>query len=94
MNITWKELYAIVIAVHKWGVHGSIRKYYDNLTVWAKDSTNFLRSWPWYGYYIFVLHVITLMLGIQHISGTENKIAGAISHFQHIRFRELVPMYT
>ena len=64
MNITWKELYVIIIAVHTWGVswqHQKILFNCDNLTVvniWAKVAPNLLKSWPWYGYYSIVLHVM------------------------------------
>ena len=68
MNITWKELHAIIMAVHTWGVswqHQKILFSCDNLTVvdiWAKGSTKSPEIMVLYGYYIFVPCVITLLL--------------------------------
>ena len=68
MSIAWNELYAIVMAVHIWGIYSNVKKYYyfncDNQTVvdiWEKVAPNLPKSWHWYGCYIFVLHITTFM---------------------------------
>ena len=97
MNITWKELYAIVLAVHTWGFSWQRQKILfncDNLMVvdiWAKGSTKSPEVMALVRLLYFCTACYNINVSVQHISGTENKIADAISRFQDIRFRELAP---
>ena len=45
----------------------------------------------WWHSTVIVFLCYNINVSVQHISGTENKIASAISCFQDIRFRELAP---
>ena len=97
MNITWKELYVIVMAVHTWGFSWQRQKILfncDNLTVvdiWAKGSTKSPEVMALVRLLYFCAACYNIIVSVQHICGTENKIADAISHFQDICFRELAP---
>ena len=83
MNITRKELYAIVMAVNTWGVswqHQKILLNCDNLAVvdiWAKGTTKSpeVMALVWLLYFCAACYNINV--SVQHISGTENKIADA-----------------
>ena len=97
MNIAWKELYAIVVAVHTWGNFWQRQKILfncDNHTVvdiWEKGSTKSpeIMSLVRLLYLCAAHHNINIC--IQHIPGTSNNIADAISRFQDVHFKELVP---
>ena len=97
MNITWKELYAIVMVVHTWGFPWQNQKILfncDNLMVvdiWAKGSTKSPEVMALVRLLYFCAACYDINVSVQHISGTENKIADAISRFQDICFRELAP---
>ena len=97
MNIKWKELYAIVMAVHTWDVSWQRQKILlncDNLAVvdiWAKGTTKSPVVMALVRLLYFCAACYNINVSFQHISGTENKIADAISRFQDIRFRELAP---
>ena len=85
------------MAIHTWGVswqHQKILFNCDNLTVvdiWAKGSTKSpeVMALVWLIYFYAACYNINV--SVQQISGTENKIAEAISRLQDIRFRELAP---
>ena len=83
MNIAWKELYAIVVAVHTWGnfwQHQKILFNCDNHTVvdiWEKGSTKSpkIMSLVRLLYLCAAHHNINIC--IKHIPGTSNNIAVA-----------------
>ena len=81
----------IVMAVHTWGFSWQRQKILfncDNLTVvdiWAKGSTNSPEVMALVQLLYFCAACYNINVSVQHISGTENKIADAISRFQDIR---------
>ena len=84
------------MAVHTLGVSWQHQKMnnYDNLTlvdIWVKDTIKSpeVMALVWLLYFGAACYNINV--SIQHISGTKNKIADAISHFLDIHFRELAP---
>ena len=72
MDITWKELFAIVVAVHTWGSSWSRQKilfHCDNravVDIWDKGSTRHLILWVWFAYCIFV-PVVTILMFVSPI---------------------------
>ena len=87
MNITWKELYVIVMTVHTWGVswqHQNILFHCDNLivvTIWVKGSTKSPEVMALIRLLYFGAVCYNVNVSVQHISSTDNKIAYAISCF-------------
>ena len=70
MDITWKELYAIVIAAHTWGLYWQRKKilfHCDNkavVDIWEKVPLGPRRPWLKCAYYIFVQLITTLMYAL------------------------------
>ena len=97
MNIAWKELYAIVMAVHTWGSLWQRQKilfHCDNQTVvniWKKGSTKSpdIMALVWLLYFCAARYDINIC--VQHIPGSNNNITDAISRFQDAHFRKLAP---
>lgn len=97
MSITWKELYAVVLATSTWGHHWkgkSVLFHCDNsavVEIWAKRST----KQPSIMALVRVLHFIAAKhefhVTVQHIPGTNNTLADALSRLQAERFRHLAP---
>jgi len=97
MDITWKELFAIVLAVHTWGSFWSRRKilfHCDNqavVDIWEKGSTRATHTMALVRllYYCAVQHNINVC--IVHVPGVCNDIADSLSRFQMHRFKRLAP---
>ena len=97
MDITWKELFAIVSAVHTWGSSWSRRRilfHCDNRSVvdiWDKGSTRATHTMALVRllYYCAVQH--NLNVCVAHIPGVCNDIADALSRFQMNKFWTLTP---
>ena len=97
MPIVWKELYAIVCAVHSWGHLWSKQKilfHCDNTAVveiWRKGSTRDPETMALVRmlYLRAAHHHINVV--VTHISGINNSIADSLSRFQMDRFRSLAP---
>jgi len=97
MPIVWKELYAIVCAVHSWGHLWTKQKilfHCDNTSIvdiWQKGSTRD----PEIMALVYMLYLRAghhhINVVITHISGIHNCIADALSRFQTSRFQKLVP---
>ena len=99
MNITWKELFVILIAVHTWDIHWTKQKIYifycdirAVVDIWEKGTTQ--------DHYIINLVCLLYFRAAQyninvciiHIPGTHNNIADALSRFQMIKFYQFVPL--
>jgi len=97
MNIAWKELYAITIAVHTRGILWQWQKILfncDNQTVvdiWEKGTTKSPEIMALVKLLYFCAAHHNINICIQHIPGIINKIADAISHFQDSCFKRLAP---
>ena len=97
MNIAWKELYAIVMAVHTWGSLWQRQKllfHCDNQTVvniWEKGSTKSPDIMALVRLLYFCAARYHIYICVQHIPGSNNNIADAISRFQDAHFRKLAP---
>jgi len=95
MPIVWKELYAIVCAVHSWGHLWTKQKilfHCDNAAVvdiWRKGSTRDPETMALVRmlYLRAAHHNINII--ITHISGVNNCIADSLSCFQVNRFQAL-----
>ena len=98
MDITWKELFVIVMAVHTWGAFWQRHKillHCDNqaaVSIWesvstrAKETMAFIRL-----LYFSAARYNIMYVCIAHISGAENQIPDSLSHFQQERFKQLAP---
>ena len=97
MDITWKEVFPIVLAVHTWGSLWSRHKilfHCDNQTVvdiWERGCTRATHTMALVRllYYRAVQHNINFC--VIHVPGICNDIADSLSHFQMQRFRNLAP---
>jgi len=91
-NIMWKELYAIVCAVHSWGCLWSRQKvlfHCDNLAVvdiWKKGSTSATGIMALIRLLYFCAARDNMHVIVTHIAGVNNSIADALSRFQVSRF--------
>ena len=96
-SIQWKELYPIALSCLLWGPLWKGKKllfHCDNQSVvdiWAKGSSrdpllmHLVRSI----FFCAASHQFSVL--VSHIRGTDNSIADALSRFQMLRFRQLVP---
>jgi len=97
MDITWKELFAIVLAVHTWGSFWSRKKilfHCDNqavVDIWDRGSTRAPHTMALVRLLYFCASNYNINLCIIHIPGICNDIADSISRFQMERFRTLTP---
>ena len=104
MDITWKELFAIVVAVHTWGSSWSRQKilfHCDNRAVvgiWDKGSTCAPHTMGLVRLLYFCASRYNINVCVTHIAGICNDIAGicndiadSLSRFQMDKFRMLAP---
>ena len=97
LDITWKELYAIVVAVHTRGPYWQREKiafHCDNkvvVDIGRKVILRHLYPWLWYEYFIAYIcathHNLTVC--IVNLPVVCNDIADSLSHFQMDRFRKI-----
>ena len=96
-DIAWKELYAIACAVNTWGHNWARKKmlfHCDNsavVSIWNKGSTRSRKIMTLVCMLYFCDACYNMHVMITHITGTNNGIADAISHFQMDCFRSLAP---
>ena len=97
-DITFKELFPIVLALHLWGHHFSNKKvifHCDNQAVVCiinKQSTRSPRSMHLVRCMVSVCLLRNIVFKAVHIPGLENNIADALSRLQFDRFKKLAPM--
>ena len=97
MDITWKELYAIVLAVHTWGPSWKRQKilfHCDNkavVDIWEKGSTRAPQTMALVRLLYFCAAHYNINVCIVHVPGVCNDIADSLSRFQMDRFRKLAP---
>ena len=91
MNIAWRELFAMLVAVHIWGILGPNKRLYFTVITWNIGKGNY--PWP---HIIYSSDASTLLQSysiqyiilfcVMHISGANNNAADALSHFQMTNF--------
>ena len=97
MDITWKELFAIVVAVHTWGSSWSRQKilfHCDNravVDIWDKGSTRAPHTMGLVRLLYFCASLYNINVCVTHIAGSCNDIADSLSRFQMDKFRMLAP---
>ena len=97
MDITWKELFAIVLAVHTWGSFWSWQKilfHCDNravIDIWSRGSTCAPHTMALVRLLYFCASNYNIKVCVIHVPGVCNDIANSLSRFQMERFRKLVP---
>ena len=97
MDITWKELFAIVMAVHTWGSLWQKQKilfHCDNqavVSIWESGSTRAKETMALVRLLYFCAARYNINVCIVYIAGTNNEIADCLSRFQQDRFRQLAP---
>ena len=98
MTIAWKELFAILVAVHTWGIHWAKHKilfHCDNqavVDIWKKGSSKDPNIMALVRMLYFRAAQHNINICVMHIPGVHNNVADAISRFQMVRFWQLVPM--
>ena len=97
MDITWKELFAIVMAVHTWGVLWQRQKiliHCDNqavVRIWESGSTHAKNTMALVHLLYYCAARYNIYVCIVHIAGVNNDIADCLSRFQQDKFRQLAP---
>ena len=98
MDITLKELYAIVMAVHTWGSLWQRKKilfHCDNFAVvniWESGSTRASETMALVRLLYFAAARYNINVCIVYIDGANNIIADCLSRFKQDRFKQLVPL--
>ena len=98
MEITWKELYAIVMAVHTWGslrLRKRILFHCDNhavVDIWESGSTRASETIALVWLLYFAAAKYNINVCIVCIDGTNNVIADCLSRFKQDRFKQLAPL--
>lgn len=96
-DIQWKELFAILIAANAWGSQWSGKRllvHCDNhavVDIWRSGTCKQAALMQLVRSLFFTAANCNFTLLIQHIEGTNNAIADALSRFQLHRFRLLAP---
>jgi len=97
IDIIWKELFAIVAAVHTWGslwsrqkklFHCDIQAVVD---IWDRGSTCCPHTMGLVRLLYFCASCYNINVCVTHIAGVCNDIADFLSHFQMDKFRFLAP---
>ena len=97
-DITWKELFAIVMAVHTWGIYWTKQKivfHCDNqavVDIWEKGTTRDPYIMALVRLLYFGAAQYNINVCVMHIPGAQNYIADALSRFQMIKFHQLALM--
>ena len=97
MDITWKELFAIVLAVHTWGSPWSRKKIFFHcnnqavVEIWDKGSTGAPHTMGLVRLLYFCASRHNINVCVIHIPGICNDIADCLSRFQMEKFRRLAP---
>ena len=98
MDITWKELFAIVMVVYTWGAlwqRQEILIHCDNqagVKIWESGSTGAKETMALVRLLYYCAASYNINVYIVHIAGVNNEIADCLSHFQQDKFRRLVPL--
>ena len=98
MDITWKELYVIVMAVHTWGSLWQRKKilfHCDNqavVDIWESGSTRAKETMALVRLMYFSAARYNVNVCVIHIDGANNVIADCLSRFQQDRFKQLAPL--
>lgn len=96
-DITFKELFPIVLAIHLWGKELSNQKvlfHCDNMAVVCIINRQTTRSRPTMGLVRTLVSVClehNILFRAKHIPGIRNEVADSLSRLQLKRFRALVP---
>ena len=97
MDITWKELFAIVAAVHTWGSFWSRQKilfHCDNqavVDIWSRGSTRAPHLMALVRLLYFCASNYNINVCVIHVPGVCNNIADSPPRFQMENFRKLAP---
>jgi len=98
MNIAWKELFAILIAVHSWGAYWTKQKivfHCDNqavVDIWGKGTTHDPNIMALVRLLYFRAAQYNINVCVMHIPGADNNIADALSRSQMAKFYQLTPL--
>ena len=97
MDITWKELFAIVAPVHTWGSFWSRQKilfHCDNqavVDIWSRGCTRAPHLMALVRLLYFCASNYNINVCVIHVPGVCNNIADSLSRFQMENFRKLAP---
>ena len=97
MDITWKKLFAIIVAIHTWGFfwsHQKILFHCDNqavVDIWDRGSTRAPHTMSLVCLLYFSASRYNINVCVTHVAGVCNDIADSLSCFQMDKFRKLAP---
>ena len=98
MDITLKELYAIIMAVHTWGSLWQRKRilfHCDNqavVDIWESGCTRASKTMALVRLLYFAAARYNINVCIVHIDGANNVIADCLSRFKLDRFKQLAPL--
>ena len=98
MDITWKELYAIVMAVHTWGSPWQRKRipfHCDNqavVDIWESGSTRASETTALVRLLYFAAVGHNIDVCIVHIDGANNVIVDCLSCFKQDIVKQLAPL--
>jgi len=98
MNIAWKELFAILIAVRSWGAYWTKQTtvfHCDNqavVDIWGKETTHDHNIMALVRLLYFRAAQYNINACVMHIPGADNSIAYALSCSQMTKFYQLTPL--
>ena len=98
MDITWKELFAIVMADHTWGALLQRQKIFIHcnnqavVKIWESGSTRAKEIMALVRLLYYCAARYNINVCIVHITGVNNEIADCLSCSQQDKFRRLVPL--
>ena len=98
MDIAWKELFAIVMAVHTRGSLWQRQKilfHCDNqavISIWESGTTRAKEIMALVRLLYYSAAKYNINVCVTHIAGTENVIADCLSRFQQDKFKKLAPL--
>ena len=96
-DITYKELFPIVLSVLLWGhrfSNGKVTFHCDNeavVSIINKQSTSHRRSMGLVRMLVYFCLTHNIVFKARHIPGKNNDIADALSRLQHSKFKALAP---
>ena len=98
LDITWKEVSAIVIAIHTWGVFWQRQKISIHcnilitVTKWESGSIRAKETMALVCLLYYCAARYNINICIVHIACVNNMIADCLFHFQQSKFRQLAPL--
>ena len=94
--VTWKELFAIVVAFHTWVLSGPAKRSCFILTTrpWWISGTGLYSCTSYHGFGLLIVFCVSCYnfnVCVTHVAGVHKDIADSLSRFQMDKFSRLAP---